>query len=107
MGALLWRVFQQRRPVLGLLLRDQGRGPDHPGRCLRPRLPARPEALLHGLDVLARQHPAAGPGAGHRDPTASRDPGHDHGSAARRAGHGGGCYRPGRRGLARDRAGGP
>ncbi len=39
-GHVLRCLLQQRRPVLGLLLRDQGRGPDHPGQRLRPRLPA-------------------------------------------------------------------
>jgi NADH-quinone oxidoreductase subunit B len=30
-----------------------------------PGCPPRPEALLHALDVLARQHPAAANVAGH------------------------------------------
>ena len=38
--------------LLGLLLRDEGRRSDHPGRRLRPWLPARPEALLEGIVLL-------------------------------------------------------
>ena len=38
---LLRRLLQLRRPVLGLVLRDQGRRPDHPGRRVRARA-ARP-----------------------------------------------------------------
>ena len=37
-------VRQLWRPVLGLLLRDEGRRSDHPGRCLRPWLPAPPRS---------------------------------------------------------------
>ena len=40
-GAVVRRLLQQRRPLLGLLLRDQRRGPVHPGGRLRARLPAR------------------------------------------------------------------
>ena len=36
----LRRLLQLRRPLLGLLLRHQGRRPDHPRRRLRARLPA-------------------------------------------------------------------
>ena len=59
---LLRRLLQLRRPVLGLLLRHQGRRPDHPGRRLRARLPAAAEALLHG--ILKLQEKIAAESAG-------------------------------------------
>ena len=49
---LLRRLLQLRRPLLGLLLRHQGRRPAHPGRRLRARLPAAARGAAAG-------HPAA------------------------------------------------
>ena len=47
-------VLQLRRPVLGLVLGHQGRGPDRADRRLRPRLPAAARG------APARDHPAPG-----------------------------------------------
>ena len=46
-------LCQLRRPLLGQLLRHQGRRPDHPCRRLRARAARpRPEALLEGIVML-------------------------------------------------------
>src|SRR5690606_20193874 len=51
---LLRRLLQQRRPLLGLLLRHQRRRPDRARRRLRARLPAPPRG------AAPRHHEAAG-----------------------------------------------
>ena len=79
---LLRRLLQLRRPVLGLVLRDQGRRPDHPGRRLRARLPAAARGAAPG-------HPQA-PG---EDRRASR---WASGTATRRPPVPARCQRPGR-----------
>ena len=52
------QLRQLRRPVLGQLLGHQGRRPDHPGRHLRPRLPAAAGGPARGHRPAAAAHPA-------------------------------------------------
>ena len=55
-------------PVLGQLLRHEGRRPDHPGRRLRAGLPTSPRGAARGHRAAAGAHPARR----HRRPLARR-----------------------------------
>ena len=55
-------VRQLRRSLLGQLLGDQGRRPDHPGRRLRARLPAAARGAARGHRAAAGAHPERGHG---------------------------------------------
>ena len=61
---------QLRRPVLGQLLGHEGRRPDHPGRHLRPRLPAPARGAARGRSCCCRSasRTRTWPSAGRRDP---------------------------------------
>src|SRR5207253_2616356 len=57
-------LLQLRRPVLGLVRGDEGRGPDHPGGRVRARLPAAPRGAAAGDPQAAgedRRRVGAGP----------------------------------------------
>ena len=80
---LLRRLLQQRRPVLGLLLRHQGRRPADPRRRLRAGLPAAARGADPGHPAAAGEdrrrepHPAGacGPGMpGRAAPSRARSP---------------------------------
>ena len=65
-------VLQLRRTLLGLLLRDEGRRPDHPRRRLRPGLPSAARG------APARHHPAAGEDQGRKHRGEVPEPGRPH-----------------------------
>ena len=52
-------VRQLRRALLGQLLGHQGRRPDHPGRRVRPRLPAPARGAARGDRAAPAAHPQA------------------------------------------------
>ena len=74
---LLRLVLQLRRPVLGLLLRHEGRRPDHPGRRLRAGLPAASRGAAAGHRQAAgqdRRRVPAPSGTPPRPPTSRQRP---------------------------------